>query len=231
MSILEVAIRVVAPPQCIGCGQEGAAICTACSVAEIIPYGERCWNCSAMTESCRTCSRCSHLGGPRYVWVSTDYSGLARELVKTYKFGHQRAAASALMKLMSETLYEQTAAEELKSRNYLVVPIPTATSRIRERSFDHSSLLARSIAKRLKLEYSPALRRLGQNRQVGAGRQLRLQRPVGEYLLRFPAKVSGRNVLLVDDVVTTGGTIIAATKALRAGGAKHVDALVYAKRL
>jgi predicted amidophosphoribosyltransferase len=43
--------------------------------------------------------------------------------------------------------------------------------------------------------------------------------------------VAGRNILLVDDVVTTGATLGAATKALKAAGAKHVDALVFAKKL
>lgn len=231
MSVLEKVIRVVAPPLCISCGTEGSALCLACSAASVIPFGGRCWNCGALSPACRTCQQCRYLRGPRCVWVATDYAGVPQELVKVYKFGHQRAAAHSLAGIMAEALEAYCDLDLLPGRNYLVVPVPTATSRVRQRGFDHAALLARTLAGRLGLEYSPVLRRTGQSRQVGAGRTQRLAQSPADYPLHLPQKVKGRNILLVDDVVTTGGTLIAATKSLRAGGAKHVDALVFAKKL
>ncbi len=231
MSILDAAIGWLAPPQCLGCGLEGSALCVACLAAEIIPYGAHCFGCGAVSPDGRTCPKCRKAGTPRSVWVSTNYEGLARNLVKKYKFGHQRIVAETLAELMADTFLAFNSQAGAQKANYLAVPVPTATHRVRRRSFDHAAWLARAIAKKLGLENSQVLNRLGQTQQVGALRATRLNQTEGNYFIRYAYKVKGRNILLIDDVVTTGATLRAATKALRAAGARHVDALVFAKRL
>ena len=115
--------------------------------------------------------------------------------------------------------------------DYLVVPIPTATKRVRERGFDHSALLAKKIAQELRLEYRSVLARLGQTRQVGAKRSDRLKQMDSKFRVKRSASVLGRKILLIDDVVTTGSTLNAVSKTLRDAGATRVDALIFAKRL
>jgi ComF family protein len=163
--------------------------------------------------------------------VSTNYEFAAQKLIKIYKFGHQRPAAESLAGLMVKTLLNFNDINDLQSLDYVIVPVPTASSRIRQRGFDHSAHLARQIAIRLNYQFSNALTRLGQTRQVGAERSTRLKQPFGSYLVRYSHMVNGQNILLVDDVVTTGATLRAATRVLRAAGAARVDALVFAKRL
>ena len=132
---------------------------------------------------------------------------------------------------MAETFLQFNSDSQIAAANYLVVPVPTATSRMRARSFDHAELLAKHFAQSLKIEHSKVLARLGHSRQLGAKRSVRLTQQLGNYYALSPKTIKGRNVLLVDDVLTTGATLRAATKVLRAAGAKHVDALVFAKRL
>jgi ComF family protein len=163
--------------------------------------------------------------------VSTNYEFTAQKLIKIYKFGHQRPAAESLAELMVKTLLKYNDTDDLHSLNYVIVPVPTASSRIRQRGFDHSAHLARQVAIRLHCQFSNALIRLGQTRQVGAERTVRLHQPFDNYLVRYRHLVEGQNILLVDDVVTTGATLRAATRALRAAGAARVDALVFAKKL
>ena len=184
-----------------------------------------------MSTGGRTCPKCRAGGSPRFVWITTNYDGVAKDLVKIYKFGHQRAAVHSLSQLMVETLYDFNNPAELAKLNYLMVPVPTATSRIRQRSFDHSVLLARTVARQLDAECANGLGRLGQTRQLGAKRSDRLKQPEGNYFVRLPQSIKNRNILLIDDVVTTGATLKAVTKVLRAAGAKRVDALIFAKRL
>lgn len=231
MSILESAIGWVAPPQCVACGREGSALCIACATSEIVPYGQQCWLCNHVSAGGRTCPKCRTGGSPRFVWITTNYAGAARDLIKVYKFGHQRAAARGLSQLMVETLHDFNNPAELAKRNYLIVPVPTATSRIRQRGFDHSALLAMTLARRMGTKSTSILGRLGQTRQLGAKRADRLSQSEGNYFVRLPQITKGRNILLIDDVVTTGATLKAVTKILRAAGAKRVDALVFAKRL
>ena|SRR3990167_7472748 len=159
-SVLERSILWLAPPECISCGIEGLALCVRCS-SMIIPYGKRCWNCASLSTSCQTCNRCRRPGSPVRVWVATTHEGLARKLLHTYKFDHQRAAAKDLARLMAMNFIDNNNSEY---PNYLVVPVPTATKRVRERGFNHSGLLARHISRDLGLECQPVLGRIGQSR-------------------------------------------------------------------
>jgi ComF family protein len=147
--------------------------------------------------------------------------------MQEYKFGQQRIAAQKIAEFMFHTFVHP----DYANQNYIVVPVPTATKRIRERGFGHSELLAKLIAQKLALSSCKALGRLGQKHQIGASRSTRLAQPEGNYYVRWPEQVKGQNILLTDDVLTTGATLRAATKALRVAGAKHIDALVFAKRL
>ena len=230
MSVLEVLVGWLAPPQCVVCDEEGASLCTSCAAVEILPYGERCFSCGSVSSLSRTCERCRS-SAPRHVWVATHYENAAKRLVQIYKFGHQRVAVDSLSLLMMTSLLDFNSIGDLQVLDYLIVPVPTATSRVRQRSFDHSALLARQLGHNLKLQYINALARLGQSRQLGSARPRRLTQLDGKFIVRYPRLIAGRNILLVDDVVTTGATLKAATKALRAGGAARVDALVFAKRL
>jgi ComF family protein len=160
--------------------------------------------------------------------VGANYESAASELVKNYKFKQLRPAADSMAAIM-ERAFKRFCG--LQAVDYLVVPVPTASSRIRHRGFDHADYLATKIAKRLRLKKLSALARIGQKRQVGAERSIRLAQLSGQYVARYPELIKGRNILLIDDVVTTGATLRAAAKALRAGGAARVDALVVAKRL
>ena len=231
MSFLETSIGWLAPPQCVGCAAEGSALCKSCSTSGILSFGERCAYCGSLSAHCRTCQHCRRPGTPRFVWITSTHEGLAQELVRIYKFVQLRAAAQPLAGLMAQTFLTYNTQGYPNKANYLAVPLPTATSHVRQRGFDHSALLARTVSKKLGLQYSQSLGRLGQTRQIGASRQVRLSQQAGNYFVRQPRKIAGRNILLIDDVITTGGSLIAATQVLRATGANHVDALVFAKRL
>jgi ComF family protein len=227
MSILETSIGLLAPPQCINCGEEGCALCAQCAEQKVQPFGERCWRCNKLSPNSKTCASCTHTGAPAHVWIVSDHDGLTRDLLSLYKFGHQRAAAEPIAKLMADTFLRSN---DLTA-NYITVPIPTATSRIRERGFGHTELLAKKVSHQLKAEYANCLRRLDQTRQLGSVREVRLKQLSSSFAIKSPGRIRGQNILLIDDVVTTGGTICAATKTLRAAGATRIDALLFAKRL
>lgn len=227
MNILEKSILWLAPPECISCGMEGYTLCKMCS-SKVTPYGERCWNCASLSAGGRTCPRCRRPGSPAHVWIAATHEGLTRELLHAYKFDHQRAAAEDLARLMAKNFRDNNGSPH---PNYLVVAIPTATSRVRERGFDHSGLLARNIVRKLGLEYQSALGRLGQSRQVGSKRSNRQAQIAGSFWVKKPSVIAGRHILLIDDVITTGATLYEASKTLRLAGAVRVDALAFAKHL
>ncbi len=165
------------------------------------------------------------------MWISSEYFGLTKQIIKQYKFHHVRPLANEMAKVMAHSLHGYNSPAELVKLNYLIVPVPTATTRSRERSFDHASLLAQKVAKELNFVSKSPLLRIGQASQVGSSRDVRLKQTKGAYVLPRKHLVTGRNILIVDDVLTTGATLREVAKVLRKGGARRVDALVFAKRL
>ncbi len=157
------------------------------------------------------------------MWINYVYASAAELAVESFKFNSSRSAGRFMAAKMAQNLP--------KFQDCLIVPVPTATTRIRQRGFDHTKLLAREISRIHKAEYLNALRHEGQARQVGSTRRQRLKQAENSYRVKKPNSIAGRYVLLIDDVSTTGATLQAAAKVLRKAGAKKVDALVFAKRI
>lgn len=168
---------------------------------------------------CPTCKRTIPL---QHVWIATEYLGLAKELVRALKFGYKRQAASIMAHYMQDVL-------PLIDEQTLIVPIPTAATRVRQRGFDQTRLIALELSKHTGLEQVHCLRRMGKTRQVGAKRTKRLKQLEDALWVADGAKIRGRKILLIDDVVTTGATITAAAKTLKQAGAKSVGAIVFAQ--
>lgn len=231
MTLLESVIGWVAPPLCIGCGQEGHALCGICQASEIIEFGARCFNCHKLSADSKTCEKCRRKLALRSVWISTDYDKTARALILRLKIQHDRSAARDIAAMMATTYRRFNNRQRQAAKNYLIVPVPTASVRVRQRSFDHTALIARLLSRELGIPTAAVVGRLGETKQVGATKQARTAQAKGSYLIRKESIVSGRDILLIDDVITTGATVGEVAKVLRRAGAKSVDGLAFAKSL
>jgi predicted amidophosphoribosyltransferase len=109
-----------------------------------------------------------------------------------------------------------------------LVPVPPHAVRRRRRGFDPAAELTAALAPRLGLPARPCLRRRDRERQVGATRAQR--RRAGRLAIELRAPPP-RRALLIDDVHTTGSTLDACARALRAGGCEEVVAITYARAL
>lgn len=112
----------------------------------------------------------------------------------------------------------------------VVLPIPLSLNRMRERGFNQAALLARHLAP-AKVDTTTLLRVLASEAQSGLPRAQRLRNLRGAFALEpsRAAELRGRVALLVDDVMTTGATLQAATEVLHEVGAERVGALVLAR--
>jgi ComF family protein len=224
MSLTDTIIGWIAPPICVGCGTEGQLLCSECIESKIIAFGERCGGCGRLSPNSKTCSACRATKLPNNIWITSNYSGAAKDLISAYKFDHQRSAAPIMASMMAEIA-------DTGTKDYLIVPIPTATKRVRQRGFDHAVLLAEHLSRLQRHKDVNVLGRIGQKSQVGAKRSERIRQSSGEYWVRLPRMVAGRHILLVDDVMTTGATLRVAANVLRLAGAKSIDAIVFAKKV
>lgn len=221
MNILERIVDVYAPHICVGCGVEGEIICLAClcATAKAEP---RCYRCKRTDSGWRTCQDCL-LHGLHAVVVPCRYEQVAHDAVWQLKFGRAQAAADVMAKPMA------IVGRPIILPGSVIVPAPTASSRVRARGYDQASLLAKALAKRTDGTYAPLLWRLGHQRQVGANRQQRQMQMHGAFYVRDERKVADRHIVLVDDVITTGATLEAAARVLLDTGALSVSAIAFAR--
>jgi len=218
MSILEQLLAMIAPHACIGCRTEGALLCTAC-VAGLPAFPSRCYRCGKRTPDYRTCRSCRASSGMYQMIVASIYDGLSKELVHKLKFARGRAAAYDMAQALAICFSASDAT--------LISHIPTAPARVRQRGYDQAALIARALAQKTGVPYTPLLARLGDQRQVGRTREQRRRQMQGVFRVTRP-ELLNQHVLLVDDVLTTGATCEAAAQALRKAGAKRVSAAVFA---
>src|ERR1035437_3545241 len=206
LSILDMAL----PAFCAGCDAEGAALCQACgrtldvrlSLPPGVPHGLK----AAMP-----------LPLAQLEWCA-PFSGVVRAALHRLKYGGERRLAVPLAEAMAARWRAAGSGGEL------LVPVPVHAARARVRGFDQAVLLARSTSRALGIPSLVALERSRNTApQFDLGRTRRWSNVRGAFVLRAPTDalaVRGRWIVLVDDIVTTGSTLVAWAAALYAPGAR-----------
>jgi len=113
-------------------------------------------------------------------------------------------------------------------KNTIVVPLPTIGEHIRRRGFDHTDKLVRALCWRCGGEYGRILRRRNNAVQVGADVEMRKKQAEGAYEAVLRADKDAEYVL-VDDVWTTGSSMLAACKTMQEAGASKISVVLIAK--
>ena len=148
--------------------------------------------------------------------AALSYTGTGRELVARLKYRNARSVLPALAGAIAALVDPATID--------VVTWAPTSPARRRQRGFDQARLLARAVARRLHRPCRALLTREPGPPQTGRPKPARLAGPAFAAMRRPPGRV-----LVVDDVVTTGATMIAAARALKRSGAMIVKGAAAAR--
>jgi ComF family protein len=158
--------------------------------------------------------------------AAAHYSGLMRRLIHALKF-HDR---DDLTRLLGGWLAES--GKDILATADLVVPIPLSRSRLLRRRFNQAARLGGEVSRRTGVPSDPLslVRVRSTASQVGLTRGEREENVRGAFAVREDrrGRIEGRKIILIDDVVTTGATVSAATRALRRAGAGHIAVLALA---
>lgn len=214
------------PGLCRLCDRWGSgAVCPSCKALHIhhVPRCQRCALPSAQT----VCQACQDWPPPwQRCAAALPYAEPWRHLIADFKFH----ADTGLARVLGPILRHEAALGGLLSTAERVLPVPLSQARLRERGFNQSLLLAKALQHPhvlpqglLRLRHTPA--------QAGLPRQERLLNLTHAFACnpKYIELVRDKQVLLVDDVMTTGSTLQACTQALLQAGVKQVDVLVLAR--
>jgi predicted amidophosphoribosyltransferase len=203
--VLRAVASLVAPPLC--------GICE-----DPVAWGERiCGRCHRDLEA---------LGPERFdvggvaVVSAARYEGVARRLVAKLKFSGRLSLAEIAAQAMVRAWCPGEAG--------VLVPVPGSPSRTRWRGFDTASLLTAAVARGTGLVSRSCLARANGPRQVGRPRRDRIADPPLVRVARGD-QLGAQPVWLVDDVVTTGATLLACARVVRAAGVARVGAVTFAR--
>jgi ComF family protein len=221
-------------------------VCSTCGERLISPFalsahGSRLEATSPEIDSLRTrpdeprCGLCRRLEPP-YVKATAygSYESGLRELIHLLKYNQVRPAASVLGRMLAEAIEDLQPL--LGDREILVVPVPLHHKKLRQREFNQSELIAR-VALKLKPAASlqlnaGLLQRCRETQsQIGLSRHQRRENVRGAFVTGKPNEIKGREILVVDDVFTTGTTVSECARILRRAGASKVYVATVARTL
>jgi ComF family protein len=154
-----------------------------------------------------------------------SYEGGLRELVHLLKYQRVRPAAAVLGRMLAEPV--ASLLEAAAGGSVVVVPIPLHRSKRRQRGFNQTELIARAMLKHLavpglQLDASVLRRCRATESQTGLSRSQRRLNVHGAFEIQSPGKIIRRDILLIDDVFTTGTTVAECARLLRRAGARRV---------
>ena len=153
--------------------------------------------------------------------------GIVRDLIHRFKYGGEVWLGSLLGDFLTQGLRDP----RLRGRPFdAVVPVPLHPLRKREREFNQAEILGRELARKNDLAFCESLERLRYTvTQTHFDRRRRMQNLRNAFKVRRNAAMQGKDVLLVDDVLTTGSTLDECARVLLAAGARSVRALTVAR--
>ena len=217
------------PPRCAGCGVivgEVHSFCPDCW-KQIEFLGESgCATCGIPLQAtdAATCAAC--LAKPPRIArtrAAVAYDELSRSLAIRLKYGRKVALARTMARYMAPLVAAHGDA--------LLVPVPLHRSRLWQRGFNQSALVARELSRRLNLAAGPmVLKRILRTPPLKGMSPLQRRKTVaGAFRVADKAAIAGRTVVLIDDVLTTGSTAEACARTLKRAGAARVELVSWAR--
>ena len=243
-------LDIIFPIECLGCKQEGEWICKDCLKTVPVNFTSHCLECKQETdfgEFCRECKNKYNLDG---VLIASDYNNkLVAQAIKTLKYRFAYDIGQELARLL--ILFIEQEQGQIKSAEWLnsflsarpfapailqnmetalIMPVPLYPRRQRWRGFNQAEILARQVAEHFRATLEAKnLQRIRPTRdQASLGKEDRQSNVADSFAWRGE-NLALKNIILVDDVVTTGATLESCAAVLKEAGAGEVWGLVVAK--
>ncbi len=186
---------------------------------------------------CHNCFKKLKFGAPQFnlklnfvdeLAIAGNYDdGLLGELIKKLKFNSIEPLGPILADFL--TIFWQGRASLMNVNNLLVIPIPLSPQRERRRGFNQTEIIAKHFAKNFNYKLNLELKKIKHTKQQSGLSEKRRQKNITAVFFWQGEPLINKQIILIDDVITTGATINEAAKILKLAGAKKIIALALAK--
>ena len=218
------ALDWIYPPVCAACNEPGFRVCPTCwaSIRFSLPYPQvHNQDCGCNISQSSSNNTSAEPDNERLYLA--EYEGVIRACIHALKYDNNQSLGEFFSRWMADLV---SAAEWQID---LVAPVPLSEQRVHERGYNQSALLAKPLALRIGVNYFPfCISRIRNTpSQVGLSAMERKDNVAGAFSA-LPDVVTGKRILMVDDVSTTGATLEACSEAIYAAGAQMVYCITLA---
>lgn len=232
--MLQILKNFLFPRKCANCGRRGTYLCTSCQ-AKLEPAPDFCLVCDKPAIGGYTHPGCKKKGlAPERTLSCFLYrkkenpkeKTVAQKLIIALKYKGVKELGDLMAGLWIKDLSERgiSFGEEA-----LVVPVPSSFWGRARRGFNQAELLGKALADNLNLSYQEILAKKETLSQKDLKRYERKENVKEAFYLKKDVNIKGKDILLIDDVATTGSTLLEAAKPLKKAGARYVWCLTFAK--
>jgi competence protein ComFC len=227
--VIDFLLDLIYPPRCIFCRsiipvEKERGICENCKEMVSFVKGKQCQKCGKPIEDrtdkklCVDCMRMNHYYEKGFALFV--YEGLVRDMIYRFKYGGHKEYARHLGKWMADVIIKA----DIKEKIDLIIPVPIHPNRKKKRGYNQSEELARVLAKELKIPMnaSALIRKKDTIAQSGLTFLQRRNNMKNAFEFDNGFGIYHKNILLVDDIYTTGATINACSKLLKKKSANTV---------
>jgi ComF family protein len=220
------ALDLFFPQWCVGCGKEGVLVCPACAQSLPIVAPPLCPLCGLSQPSGVLCPNCiswqASIDGIR---APFRFEGTVRQAVHQLKYRNIRSLSEPLAHLLIEYVNRHPVPGDV------LVPVPLHTKRVKERGYNQSALLAAELGKLsgLPIVDDSLERRVATSPQARTATVDERRKNVSDAFVCRDQRLRDRQVILIDDVSTSGATLNACASALKQSGAASVWGLTVAR--
>ncbi len=212
---------------CLNCGEqvvETTGLCSACLKSLPFILDPVCPGCGAENDGifdvCRKCLKEKNRPW-QTAFALMRMEGTGQDLIHRLKYGNETAIARSMGELAAGKINKAEITFDC------IVPIPLHWTRRTSRGYNQTALFGSVLAKKTDTPLKPLLKRIKATpKQANLDRKKRLKNLTGAFIVKKKSDCEKRRILLVDDVMTTGTTLSAATQTLLDAGAEEVDVLV-----
>ncbi|PIR42578.1 hypothetical protein CO058_02865 [candidate division WWE3 bacterium CG_4_9_14_0_2_um_filter_35_11] len=224
MSIL---LNAIFPKFCIICNELGTSLCERCKKNLKLISFDTCIVCDGISVGGSTHKSCSNSYTPDSYISFCSYNNISRQIVLKAKYGQKSYTLLETLIYLKENLAKMNSLNDID----IITPVPMTKSTQKARGTNHALYIAKKISEIKHLPIIDLLiknSRKSQKQLTGETRRYNLR---GKILIQkqFITHIQNKSILLVDDVLTTGATMIESSKVLKTYGAKKITCLTLTK--